>query len=1133
MFTPLVACVDKGGPPLNGEPSVDPPAEETWTTACMDEDGDGFGIGCGNGADCNDDDPNVTAECYGCTRNATGCACGTDGARVLCGELRTSASGGSSCFMGEKVCSGGVWSACKESTGETPPMKTMGLGSAVSCDDNPCDPYCQNFPDLPDVTMTDIDAGIIATDAGLQLALTEVDPGPPEECASETVEVEPVQLDIYVMLDESGSMLWCPDSWDSTWNGCDGGAMIRWDGVKSALIDFVNSPVGNGVYIALDYFSGTDCTVSHYASPSVNWTLLPGGAGAVQTSLNGRSPGGGTPTRPALEGAIDAAYARATAPGNEDHKVVVVLATDGDPNNCTSTITTVSNAAAAGLALTPSIETYVIGVGMVNNLNFIAAAGGTGSAYISDAGSSASFLAAMEDIRARALGCEYNVPIPSDGNVSPEDSIVNYRLGANGTPTDLGDPVANEAACSGHGYYYEFTNGIPTKMHLCPTTCNLVSSNMDYKVDLTFLCSASCGSSSSEVDPVPLDMYVMLDKSGSMDWCPDAYDNPPCNNGALQRWDAVTGALDTFVDSPEAAGVTMALEYFPSGGDECLVSNYASPSVDWTLLPGGASAIQTSLSNTGPGGGTPTRPALQGALESARIRATAFPNNKVIALLATDGEPNNCSSSITSVAEIATAGRLGTPFPGTSMSVITGNEAMDNISGTGTQSVSGDDSLSGPLNIGFSFPYFGNSFTSFKVSTNGFITFRTDHSDSYYTNGYLPDTSNPDGVVAALWDDLVVDGRVYYQTLGTAPNRRLVVQWTGTRFYSNSATLNFEIVLHESGDISLRYETMSGTHANGDSATIGVEDYYGNEGHQYSRNSGVLSSNMSIRYSWATGAGGPPIPTYVIGVGSVAGLDSIAAAGGSQQAFIVSGGDPDEFIAAVNAIRAQALGCEYNIPPNSLGLVDPSTVTVRYTPGDGSTPSDVPHVLPGQCNGGPGYYLDNELLPTKLWLCDASCNLIGSDMNAGLAIFYDCEGNYNNGTFARDYDATGKCPPSAIHVWSIWDWEAETPGATHVDFTVAVADTLAGLDTAAEVPLLFSSPEGPASLVGAPAVAQAGTPDTQSGSANVDQTLALAGLPRKAPFLRVRSYLKGAPPTYLETPLLKHWNLALSCEYSE
>jgi hypothetical protein len=52
-----------------------------------------------------------------------------------------------------------------------------------------------------------------------------------------------------------------------------------------------------------------------------------------------------------------------------------------------------------------------------------------------------------------------------------------------------------------------------------------------------------------------------------------------------------------------------------------------------------------SLNAHGPGGGTPTYPALQGAYAYVKTWAAAHPNEKTILVLATDGDPTGCANN--------------------------------------------------------------------------------------------------------------------------------------------------------------------------------------------------------------------------------------------------------------------------------------------------------------------------------------------------------------------------------------------------------------------------------------------------------------------------------------------------------
>ena len=83
---------------------------------------------------------------------------------------------------------------------------------------------------------------------------------------------------------------------------------------------------------------------------------------------------------------------------------VLVLATDGDPTECDTSISGIDAIAASGVSMSPKISTFVIGVGSsLSNLNSIAMAGGTQQAFLVDTGGNVNqqFLAAMNAIRGR------------------------------------------------------------------------------------------------------------------------------------------------------------------------------------------------------------------------------------------------------------------------------------------------------------------------------------------------------------------------------------------------------------------------------------------------------------------------------------------------------------------------------------------------------------------------------------------------------------------------------------------------------------------------------------------------------------------------------------------------------------
>ncbi|HEX7669120.1 MAG TPA: vWA domain-containing protein [Polyangiaceae bacterium] len=313
-------------------------------------------------------------------------------------------------------------------------------------------------------------------------------------CAATVHEAEGIQLDMLIVMDGSGSMK----------DEVAGGA--KWALLQAALDRFSNDPASAGIGVGVSYFGvpvGYDagdlvvsCDVADYAVPAVAIATLPQNAPAIVASLAGYVPQGGTPTRPALAGGIE--YANAWLARHGTHRMILVLATDGEPNDCESTVLAVSQVAADALAARPSVQTYVIGVGeSLDNLDQIAAAGGTDHAYIVDTSSTTTerFVLALNSIRGEAaLPCQYEIPVP-DGATG---RLVDFES-VNVAYTESGDAsrgtraillqVPNDRSCdtAGGGWYYDDPSA-PTSILLCSSTCARVKADIRGRVDVLVGC---------------------------------------------------------------------------------------------------------------------------------------------------------------------------------------------------------------------------------------------------------------------------------------------------------------------------------------------------------------------------------------------------------------------------------------------------------------------------------------------------------------------------------------------------------------------------------------------------------------------------------------------------------------------
>ena len=295
--------------------------------------------------------------------------------------------------------------------------------------------------------------------------------GGQEECLATEAEAERKVLDMIVVLDRSGSM-----------------SGTKWDGSVNALTTFFNDPSSEGIWAGINYFpplAGDECLPSSYSPPQVPLGELPSYSPTLVQSMANTGPTGLTPTYGALQGTLQ--YATAVQDQNPLHVVVVIFASDGDPTSCDTNMANISSLAQSAYNYN-GVKTYVIGIqgSTMSNLNQIAAAGGTGQAF--DVTSDITlFTQKMEEIRADALGCEYPIPDPGNGEFEPTKLNVQYTEGGGSTTVDI--PQADNAAdCGGQeGWYYD-DNVNPTKVFFCPATCATIQADSLAKINFQFGC---------------------------------------------------------------------------------------------------------------------------------------------------------------------------------------------------------------------------------------------------------------------------------------------------------------------------------------------------------------------------------------------------------------------------------------------------------------------------------------------------------------------------------------------------------------------------------------------------------------------------------------------------------------------
>jgi len=125
-------------------------------------------------------------------------------------------------------------------------------------------------------------------------------------------------------------------------------------------------------------------------------------------------------------------------------------------------------------------------------------------------------------------------------------------------------------------------------------------------------------------------------------------------------------------------------------------------------------------------------------------------------------------------------------------------------------------------------------------------------------------------------------------------------------------------------------------------------------------------------------SGTPSIKTYVLGIGTeLAALDQVAKAGGTSKAYLAASGQVSQkLLDVLNQIRLTGV-CQFQIPVPTSGTPDYNKVNVNFTPNGGQA-QPVGNVKDSaSCDPAKGgWYYDNKDKPTKIILCDGTCDQV-------------------------------------------------------------------------------------------------------------------------------------------------------------
>ena len=158
-----------------------------------------------------------------------------------------------------------------------------------------------------------------------------------------------------------------------------------------------------------------------------------------------------------------------------------------------------------------------------------------------------------------------------------------------------------------------------------------------------------------------------------------------------------------------------------------------------------------------------------------------------------------------------------------------------------------DDVISSSQTIGFDFVYDGITYTTYKVSSNGFVNIGGNLTNSYNANNLASGTYKP--VFAPLWDDMQTgsSGGIYYELSGSSPNRVLTIEFKNIKWKYGASNENrqYQVKLYETTNV---IEFIFSVVDNGESsptASIGINDATGGSGHFLSITPGATPTASS------------------------------------------------------------------------------------------------------------------------------------------------------------------------------------------------------------------------------------------------------------------------------------------------
>lgn len=1098
LLSSLPACNDQTAPPppASGDEVAIPP---TWT--CNDSDGDSYGVGCRMGADCDDSDPDVSVECLCDGQQSPGCSCDDAGAQAPCGTVYSRVGDTVVCGQGITSCDGEEWGECiinNAVTLETSTDKargglnTLALGAASACATNPCDPACKSFTDAPDVGLPlSSSTGVVATTSGVTLQ------------NGEAIVVPPVISTGYA----------CNNAAYPTNGGCahhickTGTALAKYcDGDAQVLT-------------AYTMFS------EPFADNSKGWTLGSNWTIGSATASTGHGSGNADPSAD-------------TTSGTNNGVVGTVIG-----GNIGGTTATFANEPFANLTnWTESLETDW------RTQNALT----TGSGYTTISGNPV----------AHADDCDTGCIITSSAfNLSGHSSAtLSFQYYLN-NEMEAGEYLRLDAS-NNNGLTWTqlfIRNTEAEQDSLWRTATISLSSYLVNNARLRFATQQSATNEAVEVD----DVIITVPGASVTSYLTSPVINTSASAGSVsvsfRRWLNLNAE---FVAKFEVFnGTTWTALYTSSGAvsDSSWqtatydVTSYKSANMQFRFSYTGSSMTRVSgwnvddFSVTGQqytGGSSlcvnkvcDQRPACctsSWSIECVELLATACKvecaedtknGNACIACFndtsstidvdgdgqsPATGDCRECDSGISAGAY---------DLPGNNIDENCDGSADNEVTTCDTGLSATGDAAAHAKSLGICKTASGNSWglvSASFVRADG-VTACTDAKQYHIRSTFGPGNKPTAGSSMSAFSSGTA--RVSGESGYVAPN--------GTGYNANtSSTPKYAVPAavgcssgtagYDSCGLKLVLKAPTNANSFGYNFDFFTSEYpewlctkFNDAYVAYYEGSLNTAANKNISFDSASNPvsvnnglfsipGWPPpalgTNTFLNGTG----FDGVCSNSHSGASYVL------------NSICGGSTGWLQTKAPVKPG----ETITLIFNVWD----------------TGDRQWDSTVLLDNFTW--STSSASVGTSYYVPSTPPVVTPATFSEGWFVRDYDMSDACDAGLVPVWSLWSWSATTPGDSKIEFYVQTATSAAALATATRDALLFTNPPGPSTLSGTAAIAKSGSPDTRTGSATVQNTLAANSRNLNSSHLRVSARL--VPTTSkLEAPVLTSWNLQTSCQESQ